>query len=284
MYKCKICDKELKEKTSLYLHVSVCYGKERVEKHCPTYAYMAKYEGRKDLSKKNLVKMYFNDKKSTPMIAEELNVNKGMLIATMHYYGLKLRSTAEATKNMIKRDGLWNKGLTKYDHNSIMKYAKSRRGKNNPYYTAPNFEKRKKRNLEILKKAWKSFNSNRNPKSTEKRMSKILDAEQFSYNRNFSLSYYENGKTKWRLFDFLIENKLLIEMNGNYFHANPRMYGPDDEIVIHRSKRKAKDIWAYDDKKMKLGKDSGYKTLVLWEDEFVGMSDKEVVNLLSKLI
>jgi len=202
----------------------------------------------------------------------------------MHYYKIKMRNISEASKNQIERDGLWNKGLTKYDHPSIMSYAKQRKGKNNPYYTAPGFEVREKRNLEILKKTWKSFNKNRNPKSTEKRMAKILDQNNKYYIRNFSLSYYENGKTKWRLFDFLVEGKMLIEMNGNYFHANPRFYNANDKIVIASNKRKVQDIWDYDAKKMKLGAYNGYKTLVLWEDEFVGMSDQEVIDKIKKII
>ena len=280
MNKCKICGKKFEEKRSLYLHVSVSYSKEKEEKHCPTYAYMAKYEGDKRLSKSNLKKMYFNDKQSTPMISEEMGVNKGMLIKTMHYYGFSLRSISEATINQIKRDGLWNKGKTKNDHPSIMKYAKAREGKNNPFYTAPGYEERYKKFVEMGKRGVNNFCANRNPKTTERRMSKILDDMKLSYVRNFSLNFDENGKIRWRLFDFLIENILLIEMNGNYFHANPRMYKKDDEIVIHSSKKKASDIWAYDAHKIKLGKDNGYKTITLWEDEFVDMTDKEVVDFI----
>jgi hypothetical protein len=284
MNKCKICGKEFKKRVSLERHVTSSYGKEKKKKHCPILVYKWKYEKDNRFSKKNLIKMYVKEKKSTPMIKEELQVNKKTLLDTMHYYGIKMRSVSEASVNQIERDGLWNKGLTKYDHPSIMSYAKQREGMNNPYYTAPNFEERKKRNLEILKKAWKSFNNNRNPKSTEKRMAKILDQNNIYYIRNFSLSYYENGKTKWRLFDFLVEGKLLIEMNGNYFHANPKFYNKDDEIVIHKSSRKAKGIWEYDAKKMKLGKDSGYKTIVLWEADFIGMSDKEAFYKIENLI
>ena len=73
-------------------------------------------------------------------------------------------------------------------------------------------------------------------------------------------------------------------MNGNYFHANPKMYKADDEIVIAKSKRKAIDIWEYDAKKMRLGVDGGYKTLVLWEADFVGMIDKEIIDKIRKVI
>jgi hypothetical protein len=157
-----------------------------------------------------------------------------------------------------------------------MKYAKTRKGKDNPYYTAPGFEEREQKMLERNKKNCKKFCANRNPKTTEKRMSKILEEYGFYYLRNFSLSFYDKGKTKWRLFDFLVEGELLVEMQGNYFHANPKLYSEEDEIIIHRLKRKVKDIWEYDENKKKLGIDNGYKILVLWEDDFIAMSDKEV--------
>ena len=284
MNKCEICGEKFEKRISLERHITSSYGKEKVRKHCPKYVYMARYEGKKEFSKDNLKKMYFVDGKSTPMIAEELKINKSILIKTMHYYGFKLRNTSEAAKNQMVRDGVWNKGLTKKDHPGVMKYAKSRMGKNNPFYTAPGYEKRYKKFIEMGKKGVKKFCANRNPKTTERRMAKILDGDKLCYVRNFSLNFYENGKTKWRLFDFLIENILLVEMNGNYFHANPRMYSEDDIIKIAKREIKAKDIWNYDAHKMKLGKNSGYNILVLWEDEFVGMTDKEVINIIKKEI
>lgn len=48
---------------------------------------------------------------------------------------IDIRNTSEATKCWIdKAGGVWNKGLTKNEHPSIMKYAESRMGHNNPYF------------------------------------------------------------------------------------------------------------------------------------------------------
>lgn len=282
MNACKICGKKFNKRISLERHVTSSYGRENEKKHCPILVYKWKYEEDNRFSKDNLIKMYIEDKKSTPMMSEELGVNKKTLLDTMCYYQIQTRNTSEASINQIERDGLWNKGLTKHDHSSIMSYAKKREGYNNPFYTAPNFEERKKRNLEILKKAWSCFNNNRNPKSTEKRMAKILDQYGIYYIRNFSLSYYENGKTKWRLFDFLVNGKMLIEMNGDYFHANPEFYQDNDEIVISKIKKKANEIWEYDAKKKKIGEGYGYNVLTFWEHDFKQMTDKEVIDKLRK--
>lgn len=49
---------------------------------------------------------------------------------------IDIRNTSEATKCWIdKVGGIWNKGLTKNEHPSIMKYAESRTGNNNPYFS-----------------------------------------------------------------------------------------------------------------------------------------------------
>jgi hypothetical protein len=284
MDQCQICGKSFKKRISLERHITSSYGKEKGKKHCPILVYRHVYEKDERFSKDSLRKMYVNDRKSTPMISDILMVNKKTLLDTMHFYGIQLRNVSEAAVNQIGRDGLWNKGLTKKDHPGIMSYAKKRVGKNNPYYTAPGFEERHRKQIENGKKGIRIFCANRNPKTTERRMASILDSNNFFYIRNFSLSYYENGKTKWRLFDFLVNNKLLIEMNGNYFHANPDMYKESDVIQIANKYITAKDIWEYDNKKIELGKKSGYEVLVFWEKEFINMRDEEVINLIRKEI
>jgi len=276
MYKCKICGKGFDKRISLERHVTVSYGKEKEKVHCPILAYRYQYEGEEQFSESNLRSMYNDEMKSTPMISEELRVNKKTLIDLMHYYGIELRDASSATINQIERDGLWNKGKTKYNHPSVMKYAKSRRGKNNPYYTAPGYEKRHKQNLERWKTIQRGLNGNRNPKTTEARLAKLLDKCGMQYIRNLCIKY----GTTWRLYDFLIEGNLIVEMQGNYYHANPKTYGPDDVIVISRSRRIAKHIWEYDKEKEILAKNCGYDYMVIWEDDFCSMDDNDVMQMI----
>jgi hypothetical protein len=276
MHTCKICGKEFEKRISLEKHVGSTYGKEKKKRHCPLLVYMWEYEGDQRFSKDNLEKMYLKDLKSTPMIAEELGVMKLTLLSTMHYFRIPMRNTSEATKSQIKRDGLWNKGLTKYDNESIRKCGENRRGKNNPFYTAPGFDER----LAKMKIHWHKMHrnscGNRNPKTTEARMCKILDAHGIQYVRNFCLKTGDS----WRLYDFLIEGMLIVEMNGNYYHANPAMYKPTDTIVIANRTKKAADVWLYDDEKRRLAQVCGYAVLTIWEKDFCGMSDAEVVSIL----
>ena len=57
----------------------------------------------------------------------------------------------------------------------------------------------------------------------------------------------------------------VIEFNGNYWHANPRIYA--DCAIIRGNK--AVDIWHKDQLKSKTAQDLGLSILTVWEDEFL---------------
>lgn len=246
----------------------------------PILAYMSEYEDKQEFSKKNLERMYITQKLSTPKISEQLGINKATLIRTIHYYGIRMRNISEATKNQLSRDGLWNKGKTKKDHPSIKRYADSRKGKNNPYYTAPGYEERRRKNKEHFKGIARNPSGSYFPKTTEVRMAKILGSQKIQYLPHFYVKY----KKTWRIFDFLVEGRLIIEMQGNYYHANPRRYSANDLIVIYKKKRRAEDIWEYDEDKKQLALDLGYMYTAIWEDNFCDMTDVEVLPLIYKLL
>ena len=63
----------------------------------------------------------------------------------MRNNNVEIRNTSEATKCWADKVGVWNKGLTKNDHPSIMKYAESRIGQNNAYYLMSEKSKEKTR-------------------------------------------------------------------------------------------------------------------------------------------
>lgn len=56
----------------------------------------------------------------------------------------------------------------------------------------------------------------------------------------------------------------IIEFNGDYWHANPKIY--KDECVIRG--RTAAEIQEYDYKKLKTVEDLGFKTYTVWESDF----------------
>lgn len=90
---------------------------------------------------------------------------------------------------------------------------------------------------------------------------------------NFSHQYYvTNNKTedtrKNFVYDFLIVDKnIIIEVNGDYFHANPIFYKEEDTLPHPGGSISAKDIWERDKRKIDFIENMGYKTVVLWEYE-----------------
>lgn len=66
--------------------------------------------------------------------------------------------------------------------------------------------------------------------------------------------------------DFININgqKKIIEHFGDYWHANPEKYKPND--VVYRN-LKAKKIWIKNKQRVNTYSKYGYKTLVIWENE-----------------
>ena len=72
-------------------------------------------------------------------------------------------------------------------------------------------------------------------------------------------------------YDFFVGN-FVIEVNGDYWHANKLFYSETDIIAG----KKAKDIWQKDFNKIQEAKNSNLETLVLWEHEINSMSDDDI--------
>lgn len=64
--------------------------------------------------------------------------------------------------------------------------------------------------------------------------------------------------------DILIEG-LIVEVFGDYFHANPIKYRASDLISSFKGKCEAASIWESDDNRLQKLQRCGFKTLVVWE-------------------
>lgn len=79
--------------------------------------------------------------------------------------------------------------------------------------------------------------------------------------------------------DILIEgtNKI-IEVNGQYWHCDPRFY--DEDFRITRKSKTAKQVWEYDKNKIEWFREKGYETLVVWEYDIL----KDTENTKRKIL
>jgi G:T-mismatch repair DNA endonuclease (very short patch repair protein) len=67
--------------------------------------------------------------------------------------------------------------------------------------------------------------------------------------------------------DIVIEPDKVIEVNGDYWHFNPKTYDGESIQRLRQKTLKAKDVWERDKKIIEGIKQQGYKVLVVWESE-----------------
>jgi very-short-patch-repair endonuclease len=59
--------------------------------------------------------------------------------------------------------------------------------------------------------------------------------------------------------------KLVVEVNGDYVHANPALYDPDAWFVLGVQRFTARARWEEDAKRLAVLTSRGYRVLVVWE-------------------
>lgn len=84
------------------------------------------------------------------------------------------------------------------------------------------------------------------------------------------------------LVDELNENKkIIIEINGDYIHANPKIYSANDIIRLPGNSYTAEEKWFSDQIKLDSLKELGYNVLVIWESDDLQTIKTNLHSLLS---
>jgi G:T-mismatch repair DNA endonuclease (very short patch repair protein) len=77
---------------------------------------------------------------------------------------------------------------------------------------------------------------------------------------------------------FIPSLNLVIEYNGDYWHCNPKKYGPD--YFNQKKQKTAKELWEYDKNKIDLIREKGYNLEIVWESDL--KEDHTIINKLIK--
>ncbi len=79
--------------------------------------------------------------------------------------------------------------------------------------------------------------------------------------------YLKNEENNWFCYDYVDHiRKKCIEFNGDFWHCNPSMY--ESEHFHPVKMEKAKEIWKFDEDKIKLIEKKCYEVLVIWETDY----------------
>lgn len=121
--------------------------------------------------------------------------------------------------------------------------------------------------------------------SFNKNISKLESRFQIILN-NLNIGHKWQFRIKNKIYDFLIDKtNIIIEINGDFWHANPKIYTNENELIkFPFGKISAKEIWEKDNFKKNLAINSGYKIVYLWESEIKKMSDSDIENFILNLL
>lgn len=119
-----------------------------------------------------------------------------------------------------------------------------------------------------------------NPSFTSK-----LETRCSSILTKMSLSYVYQFWINRKSYDFRInKTNIIIEVQGDYWHANPKLYREDDIISYPEGFKKAKEIWKRDKKKENEARRYGYIVIYLWESDFLSCNDEELSKFIERKI
>lgn len=88
-------------------------------------------------------------------------------------------------------------------------------------------------------------------------------------------------RTNVHIWDFnydMVFGKFIIEVQGDMWHANPKMYKSTDLIM---GKLLASDLWKKDARKRSKAESNGYALIPIWECDIINKSDEQLVEMVS---
>lgn len=133
-----------------------------------------------------------------------------------------------------------------------------------------------KRKAELLKK-WR--NSKGNTSELENKIYRYLNEIGLSVITQFKFDNY------YHAYDFLITGtNIIIEVNGDFWHANPMIYSENDVLNFPNNPVKAIDLWKKDNINNVYAKSNGYEVITLWEHDINNKSKEEIQIYLIDII
>ena len=136
---------------------------------------------------------------------------------------------------------------------------------------------------------WKNkFNANNSKidgicgSSLEVKVAKLFAEGCMDFETQFKLNYKRDSKRAgWKFYDFFLKDlNVLVEVNGDYWHANPKKYKLLDEIEYSTGKVLVKNVWEKNVFKEKIAQEKAYIMVCIWEDELKDINTFTELNAL----
>jgi very-short-patch-repair endonuclease len=264
---CRSCSAKSKptkrKKTSSTLRAEQYLTKENLEKYLPLHSanYIAK-------------KLFYPD--FTTHAGEVIRYAKKFGIQTHSISDSKKLKTVsdQYKKTVIERFGCENVSQSKEVKDKKVNSALAKYGCVNVFQSEEIKEKARQTNLD--KYGFEHACQRPGGRKGDGKTSKIHRAvstflfEKKLLHENESAIFSKYCETKQRIYSpiadiRLMDHKICVEVNGDKWHANPRLYKPTDLINTWRGDISAEDIWLKDSIKRSHIESFGYVILYVWE-------------------
>ena len=274
MKTCPICEREIKQLNPK--HIKNCFGDDK--------DYKIKFINHNfpltsDVN--YLVESYINKGDSLPILCKSVGgLDLKSMSYVLRYHNIDIRTIKETRHREEYKN--------RFEKTNIERY-----GYKNPL--SKNTEPFNKRNKTVLDKygvenVWQciddfvlTYGSRSKISKLNSRIEEILKISILDYDSEFRIKYEFEGKSKWKFYDFKIGN-FLLEVNGDYWHANPSKYKENDIFKFPKNELTAKDVWEIDKYKKQIAESNGYVVIYLWESEINKMNDGEILQYIKDKI
>jgi len=219
----------------------------------------------------------------------------GTIISFCREFGIKTNSCLEQANNLKVRNLYKNTCIKKYGTENVLSkntkcYKKRNRTVKRKYgvsnvFQCENIKNKSKKTLYEKYGVYSPVNLPRYERNYGRRSKIHIKVEKYLEESNIDYkSEVKNKFTKYndyltRIYDpqvdILIESKkIVIEINGDVWHANPKIYKSSDIIKKWGGSKTAKEIWDFDKFRIKQIEKFGYRVIVLWQLDILKNFDK----------
>ena len=119
-----------------------------------------------------------------------------------------------------------------------------------------------------------------NKSKLESKVEAVLSRLSITYTHTFLIKV---SNRKRYFYDFYLKDyNLILEINGDYWHANPSIYKPDDLLHYRFKTVSAKEIWEKDKAKITEAMRRGYNLETIWESD--AKCDSDITKKINEIL
>lgn len=301
--KCPFCDKIVGKDP----HIYSCNKKTTEDRKEIKFLFISKNFPKISIEKN--IKEEYKDK-SLVDIKNDFGIDFKSILFLLDYYKIKKRNISDSSKiittkkykkTCLEKYGVDNASksleikmkknetfLKNYGVDNIFKDEKFKKWifENNFAWNNLTIEENKNRvekQTKSIKKYWNNLSDEQKNRTYHHGGSSNLESKISESLNNLSISYTTQFPLNGKLFDFKLSNtKILMEINGDYWHCNPSKYRIDEKVNFPYGTTEVSSVWKKDNIKKELAEKDGYQVIYIWEKE-INESDNIENLILNKL-